>query len=428
MKFDKKILILLYLFYVVFGWALFVLYYNAQGESIFKMSFHYGELIESIIKTGKYQGYYFVNTNDVYLTFSAHRLPLIPYFIVGISYLTSSTSVIVVGFVKNLIWQLPFTLGMFHFFNYPQVDKKYKLIFGGLILFFPQVIINSFALGMEEGYIIPILVGFFGVLFFKNRDEGFSKDLQLLGLLLISFWLKNTFMYILPVIIGVLFLFRRSYKFLAVGLVSYAFSVVVLMSFNLKNSGEFTLRYPFKYWNLYKGNNPKTFDYYPTYTLDAFDYIDPELQLGEVKDQWEFDDYYKEKYDSFINNYPSEAVWGYVKKFAVLFFDIRPNGKFTDDWSMAQVIGVFFMILIRVIQWLSVALGLYLLFSKNTKEVKLTIFLYLSFLAGYFLPYVLGWGTFRHISPLFAPVIFGFVYIFSCLPKLNLLKKSNNDF
>lgn len=400
-----------YLLYVIFGTTIFIVYNKAWEQTIFQLPFLYGELLESISKTGEYKGYYHVNTNGVYLTFSAHRLPLITYFLYYSSRIFHTENMVYIAFIKNLFWQLPTAIGFYYFYTFSAIRRSWKLAATAFLLFFPQLTMYSFTVGLEEGYIIPAVTGFMGILLF-NKNETTTKYLQLTAFLILLFWLKNTFLYIVPFMLLMLWVLSKNHKVALLGVVAYGISIYLLMSFNLKNAGEFTVRYPYKYWNLYKGNNPKTFDFYPKYTLDAMDYLAPELFPGEVKNQWEFDDFYKKKYDDYLKEQPSAVFLGYIKKFFVVTLDVRPNGKFLQKFRIQDLIGVPFMVVIRLLLWSSIFSMLWQLFKSHSLHLKLKMVTYLAFLGIYFAPYIIGWGTERHISPLFVPIVFGFLFMY----------------
>lgn len=411
-----------YLLYVIFGTTIFIVYNKAWEQTIFQLPFHYGELLESIAKTGKYQGYYHVNTNDVYLTFSAHRLPLITYFLYYGSRIFQTENMVYIAIIKNLIWQLPTAIGFYYFYTLPTIHRSWKLAVTAFLMFFPQLMMYSFTASLEEGYIIPVVIGFVGIFLF-NKKETTTKYLQLTAFLILMFWLKNTFLYVIPFMIVLLWAVSKNYRIALVGILGYGLSIYLLMSFNFKNTNEFTVRYPFKYWNLYKGNNPKTFDFYPTYTLDAMDYLVPELFPGDVKNEWEFDDFYEKKYKKYLKEQPQAVYMGYIKKFLVVGFDVRPNGKFLQEFRVQDLIGVPFMVVLRLLQWATIVVMLWQLFKPHSIHLKLKMISFLAFLALYFAPYVIGWGTERHISPLFVPIVFGFVFMYESFFSTKIFSK-----
>ena len=415
-----------YLLFIFWG-SLIYIFFNAEANSsIFNLSFHYGELLKSLIENGKFEGYYLVNSNGVYLSFSAHRLPLIPYFITGVSKLIQSTDNNSIALIKNIIWQIPLAYSFGLLWKYEKLDKRLKIVALAFIFICPQIIKNSFTLGMEEGYIISLVGCFFGILLFEDQNSK-SKYWKLIGILFICFWLKNTFMYIIPFLLVMVYFLTKKNKIVVIGFIAYLFCIFALMSFNKTNSGEFTLRYPFKYWNLYKGNNKATFDYYPKYSLDALDYNSPILQKGDVSNQWEFDDFYKKKYNEFVSENLSTVIWMDTKKLFYVLFDFRNSGGFTEEISFYHTIAVGFMFIFRIIQMIAIFLLLKLLFSKKQKtQDRLITFSALLFFAMYLAPYILGWGTERHISPLVLPVIYGALYGFSKL-KPDFKSWQNNE-
>ncbi len=406
--------ILFYFVFVLWGWIIFVFFnFNEAGSDIYHLSFYYGELLQSIIEKGKFESYNLVNTNGVYLTFKAHRLPLIPYFIVLISKIFHTKDTNFISLIKNLIWQIPFYYSLLLVWRFPGLKKNLKILSISFILVFPQVIKNSFTLGMEEGYIISVFTAFFAILLFESEHSK-SKYWKLLALMMICYWLKNNFVYIIPFMLGVIYYLCRDIKILTVGIIGYIICNLMLLSFNKMNTGKFTLQYPWKYWNLYKGNNAETFKYYPEYSLDVFDQISPILEKNQVKNEWEFDDFYKKVYQDYVSEHKKEVLTMYLKKSLILLVDIRPTGRFEKEFDKYQIIGMVFMFIFRLIEFYGMFLFLKIFRNKAVGlRVKMMVLSCLILYALYLSAFILAWGIERHISPLFVPVILGFLYAYS---------------
>lgn len=400
-KFKPEFIYVVVFIYVFLVSAVLVRYLHLSGKHIGDMYYGFGELVNSLIGTGRYEV-----CNSICL--HAHRFPFVPLFLYSISFISLKLSVVL--FLKNVI------VGFILAFVFKNILIKnlnhFTVLSIFLVLVTPQFILHGFNIDYEEPYVTVVvaLVSYF-LLFHKKEEINtkFSTESLIFGLInILLFSIKSSLTYLclfLPVLYFIRYRERRS--LIIQYLVLFIF-IIMWSSFNYINSGRFTISSSWNSWNLYKGNNQYTLQYYPKYNLDILDQkgmIEAPLSLTN---EWVLDDYYKTGVKAFILNNPIIFLKSVFVKAATFFFEIRPfgleYGGFRYD-SPLKYVGTFFMLLHRLLFLLTLVISIFFIKSK-VKELRSLSILFLGFIFFYSGPFLLGFAYERHYVPLFLPVVF----------------------
>jgi hypothetical protein len=199
-----------------------------------------------------------------------------------------------------------------------------------------------------------------------------------------------------------------------------------LDTFNLKNSGRFTLKYSLEWFNIYKGNNELTSKFYPKYSIDVLDYLDIYKIPESVKNEWEFNDFFKEKAQTYYKNNLDKIIEFLPTKILTIWLDVRPNsvipGTEQSYFTPLKLLGVFYMVLFRIMQWFCLVYLFLQLFGKNRKHFAALSLKYISLIGLVFIPYTIAFGFERHLLPVIIPTVLTLIQIIETRNRLLVSK------
>jgi hypothetical protein len=421
---SRTKVILFTLFYVSLGTVfVYFIYLKEWNNSIFKLAFNFGDVVENIVKYRKFEGKYM---NGIDIPFRAHRLPGIPYFIAYLSIIIGTQKVFYVALCKNLIFALLWVPILNEGINQSKISHFLKIAFVAFILSFPQIFLHSLQIDLEESYVIPILAYYWILI---NQQKPFNKWQKGYFLILPSllFFSKNTFLYIVPILSVIIILSDlKKLKLVLGSLVFLAISAYGLATFNLKNSGRFTLKYSLEWFNIYKGNNELTSKFYPKYSIDVLDYLDIYKIPESVKNEWEFNDFFKEKAQTYYKNNLDKIIEFLPTKILTIWLDVRPNsvipGTEQSYFTPLKLLGVFYMVLFRIMQWFCLVYLFLQLFGKNRKHFAALSLKYISLIGLVFIPYTIAFGFERHLLPVIIPTVLTLIQIIETRNRLLVSK------
>ena len=421
---SKQKIVFLTLLYILLG-SVFVyfIYLKEWDSSIFKLSFNFGDVVENIIKYGKFEGKYM---DGMDIPFRAHRLPGIPYFIALLSILLGTQKVFYIALVKNLIMALLWIPILNEGINQRQLKPLFKIVLAVFVLSFPQIFLHSLQIDLEESYVIPILAYYWILV---NQQKPFNKWQKGYFLILPSllFFSKNTFLYIVPILSVIIILSDfKKLKLVLGSLVFLAISGYGLATFNLKNSGRFTLKYSLEWFNIYKGNNELTSKFYPKYSIDVLDYLDIYKIPESIKNEWEFNDFFKQKAQTYYKNNLDKIIEFLPTKILTIWLDVRPNsvipGTEQSYFTPLKLLGVFYMVVFRIMQWFCLVYLFLQLFGKNRKHFAGLSLKYISLIGLVFIPYTIAFGFERHLLPVIIPTVLTLIQIIETRNRLLVSK------
>lgn len=375
-------------------------YLHLSGKSIANMYYGFGELVTSLISTGRYE---VCST----VCFHAHRFPFVPLFLYLLSFVSSKLTVLL--FLKNIF------VGLSLIYIFKNVLTKNSNYFSLLLIFFvlitPQFILHGFNLDYEEPYVMIILALVSYLLLFHQNSNGQGKtntESIVFGLLVILLFSVKSSLTYLSLFLPLLYFIRHREKRSLIIQYLLLFSFVISWSsFNYVNSRRFIMSSSWNGWNLYKGNNQYTLQYYPKYNLDILDQEGMVEAPLNITNEWELDNYYTIKAKEFIIKNPAIFIKSAFIKTGTFFFEVRPFGI---EWGgkrydgVLKYFGTFFMMIQRFFFFLTLTVSLFFLKSK-VKELKVLAILFLGFIFFYSAPFLIGFAYERHYVPLLLPIV-----------------------
>ena len=393
--------------YVLLGTAAMDRWQHRGGQSIRELGFGYGVLISAVEDTGEYRVPEGVHYPGV--SFSAHRLPFIPFFLMALKD-TLGDDLRWVALVKCLLFGGLLVAAVTTVLRTARAPLWAVLLLLGVVLTMPRWAVNVFEVGLEEGYNITVLALLFVLLWFDDAAGrarvGWVMTVGCLLVLLL--FLKSSMVYwclAVPVFVG----FRRRDWREAVVLMSLvAIGLYGLAAFNERNSGHFTIGSSWEGWNLYKGNSEHSLELYPPYSLDILDYEGKVVADRPLVDEWDHNAYFKQRAVAFIQAHPGAFFELAVRKAWIFYGEIRASGLSKRGESRyarpEYLLQIPWMVVFRVMLWAAVLLSLQTLWRAPWRSDAAVVALtYLAFLALYSAFHVIGFAYERHVMPVVMP-------------------------
>jgi|GEM_PF-1533830 len=398
------------LIYAIVGAALVNRWDHRHGVSIRELGFGYGVLIEAIETTGDYK---VCEIHYPGVCFSAHRLPLIPASLMtGASLVGDDQARITL--LKSGIMTGGLAVILIFVMRFSTVPTGWFIIGTLGMLSMPRWVITFFALSVEEAYLsVPLALILTLALFGSKRWWRSIWAGGVLGsLLVVLLFLKNSMPFLCVALPLLIWWTYRNTRTTTVALLIVVVGTAALAAFNRANSGQWTIGSSWAGWNLYKGNNSATADFYPRYSLDLLDYEDRISFEDAPTDEWDYDHQLKEQAWIFIRENPLSFVKLSLLKAWVFLVDVRPNGAQNDEPGRAdflKLLQVGWMVAFRVILWaVIIRAGRDLLSLRWTAPEFCAALLYYGFMALYGGFYVVGFAYERHVVPIMLPTILVF--------------------
>lgn len=381
-----------------------------SGQSLRELGFGYGVLIGAIEDTGAYRVAAGVHYPGV--AFSAHRLPFIPKFLLGLKAVLGD-DLGRVALAKCLLFGGLVVAAIGVLLRGCRAPLWLVLLLLGLVLTMPRWVLNTFEVGLEEGYNTPVLALLFALLWFQPGDGrscwGWTLGVGLLLVLLL--FLKSSMVYWCLAVPVLVWLRWRNPARAGVLLGLVLGGLLLLASFNARHAGCFTIGSSWEGWNLYKGNCEHTAELYPPYSLDLLDYEGKVTADRPLKDEWEHNDYFRHKAFSFIREHPVQFLELAVRKAWIFYGEIRASGLAQRGESRyakpAYLLQIPWMLAFRVALWAAILLAVAAVIRAPWRsELSMAALTYLVFLVLYSGFHVVGFAYERHVMPVVMPTIF----------------------
>jgi hypothetical protein len=389
---------------------------HRSGQRVSQLGFGYGVLIDAIEKTGEYRVAAGVHYPGI--TFSAHRLPFIPYFLIALQ-LTLGDDLNRVALAKCLLFNSLLILAVLGVLRSARAPAWGVLLLLGFVLTMPRWGLNIFEVGLEEGYNITVLTLLFSLLWFSDEREQSQLGWTLVvgGLLVLLLFLKSSMIYWSLTVPVLAWLRARNLRaaFTLFGMV--VAGLLALAAFNREHAGRFTIGSSWEGWTLYKGNCEFTKQLYPLYSLDILDYTGKVTADRPLLDEWDHSAYFKQRAVSFIRSHPAEFVGLVVRKAWVFYAEVRPTGLQQDETRYGKPIDLLqipWMLLFRVMLWAAILLALRTLWrTRGRTTAGLTALTYLVFLFLYTGFHLVGFAYERHVMVVVMPTALYLVWHWS---------------
>jgi hypothetical protein len=393
--------------YTVGGAFLLNHWQHRNGQSVTSIGFGYGVLIRAIERTGAYR---VVGVHYPGIAFSAHRLPLIPYFLIFLQGVTGD-DLGRVAFLKSLVFNAFLGAAGLIVLARSRAPLGWVLLILGVVFTMPRWILNVFEVGLEEGYEIGVLGLLFALLWFVPPPTALGRRLAWaagLGLLLVMLlFIKSSMLYWCVACPGLIALRGRDWRPALVALALVAAGLLALAEFNSVHAGRFTLESSWEGWNLYKGNGPYTRALYPPYSLDILDDQGKMVADRPLRDEWDYNEYFKARAVAFIRAHPGVFVELALKKAWIFYVEVRDSGLRWGEKRMGTPLAwaqLAWMLVFRAAFWWAIFDAARRLGRGEWRLPQGSVALgYLGFLVLYSGFHVVGFAYERHVMPVVLP-------------------------
>lgn len=403
----RWLLLGLLLAYVLAGTCVMDRWQQRGGQSIRQLGFGYGVLIAALEDTGEYRVPAGVHYPGV--AFSAHRLPFIPYFLIGLRDILGD-DLRRVAFAKCLVFGGLLLAGVMIVLRTARAPLWGVLLLLGLVLTMPRWALNVFEVGLEEGYNIPALALLFVLLWFSDAPAraGLAWAALTGGVLVLLLFLKSSMVYwclAVPLLVG---LRQRDWRATAMMLALVIVGLYGLAEFNRRHSGRLTIGSSWEGWNLYKGNSEYSKDLYPPYSLDILDYEGKIVADRPLADEWDHNAYFKRRAVDFIRTHPGEFLDLAVRKAWIFYGEVRASGlpqRGDSRYGRPEyLLQIPWMLAFRVMLWAGILLAVQTLWVLPWRsDAAMVALTYLAFLVLYSGFHVVGFAYERHVMPVVMP-------------------------
>lgn len=300
-----------------------------------------------------------------------------------------------------------------------------------LLFLGPQYLKHAISIQYEESLLIDWLPAYFlllgALLVRQSSAQPLAKTeyailafLVLLGCSL--YFLKSSMLaFGLTLIAAPLVLVKVPTWFRAVAFLPFLVGLIWWGSVNYHYHGEVRLGSSYNGENLYRGQNAYSYQVYPELNLDRLiDSSEMILNSGEhvplpnwsrhypaFKGEWQWHDYFKELNGQWVKEHPADAMAFTLRKIYVFFVEPRkvPFRQTTHpetephDYSPASLVaGIVWIVLLRVVFFISVALAIRALWRH--RSLGNFALWQLLFIGSYSAPYLVGFSYQRHITPM----------------------------
>ena len=396
----------LLLVYTIVGVAVMDRWQHRSGQTLAQLGFGYGVLIEAIEKTGEYRVAPGVHYPDV--SFSAHRLPFIPYFLLGMKRVLGD-DLRRVALAKCLVFNALLGLAILRVLRTAMAPLGSVLLLLGFALTMPRWVLNVFEVGLEEGYNITALALLFALLWFSTAAEraraGWALNLGLLLVLLL--FLKNSMLYWCLAVPVLVWMRTRDLRAAAIPLGLVLAGLLGLAAFNRVHAGRFTVKSSWEGWNLTKANSADSLELYPPYSLDILDYEGKVVADRPLKDEWDHNAYFTSRAVDFIRSHPAAFLELMVRKAWIFYGEVRASGLSRGESRYGKpvyLLQIPWMILFRVMLWAAILLALQTAWRESWRtDAALTALTFLAFLVLYSGFHLVGFAYERHVMPVVMP-------------------------
>jgi hypothetical protein len=406
-------LLLFLLIYAALGSLMVIQYLHCWNDSLESLQFGFGPLIRSIMRTNEYK----VTCPDG-ISFTAHRLPFIPYFLAAVGSLIRD-NVAVAMIVKNLLFVpllgYPIALAL----KGSRLPVLFYLLMFLSVLSMPQLVLHTFHVTCEEPFIVPLLAVMSGILYFgplHDRDKRRYWPHALFALCnLILFLTKSSMTCICIVLAFLPFLAFSRRGLLVLNVVALLAGMLAWAGFNYHNSGHFTISSSLNGSHFHKGNNRYALEYYPRRSLDLLPPLGEEGEhpRAEIKDEWDLYKYHRAKALEFIREHSSSFARLTWRRFFAFFIEVRPYGSTDPSGEIHRpfkYLGMAYMVFFRLLFLSSIVSSCCILLARDA-ALSRPAWCYLLMVAFYAAPCVLGYAYERHVVPLVMPTALYVMYL-----------------
>lgn len=379
------------------------------GQPLAALGFGYGVVIHSLDQTGEYRAPAGVHYPGV--AFSAHRLPFIPYFLMGWRKVLGD-DLGRVALAKCLVFGTLLAGAVGLVLRHSRLPLGAVMAALGLALTMPRWVLNAFEVHLEEGYNIPALALLFALLWFVPAAawRTWGRAVGIAALVVLLLYLKGSMVYWCLAVPALVWWRDRDLKAALVSLMCLFLGAWGLANFNHANSGRFTIGSSWEGWTLYKGNCAQTAELYPPYSLDILDYEGKVMADRPLKNEWDHSAYFRQKAVDFIRQHPGEFLKLALRKAWIFYAEVRASGLQQRGESRyarpEYLLQIPWMLAFRAALWAAIGLAVLTLWRHPWRsEEGATALTYLVFLGLYSGFHIVGFAYERHVMPIVMPTM-----------------------
>jgi len=339
----------------------------------------------------------------------AHRLPFVPYFLAAVSLLWNEQLPALI--IKNILIQSLLLFVVISWWRRPKV-RYFAAALIVYVLFFPQVVRHGFALIPEEGYLVALMAFLMHGLLEAPRYDKLSQFLPYALGCGIAYLTKGSMLLVAPVMCF-LFYYRSGKTGVLVMFTSVVTAAMLLWGLTtLQNTGHFSLTTDLAGYEVWKGNNPGTLDFYPHDSLDNLSAAVPARETGE--NRWEWSGRLQNEAVGFLQDEPFIAAKLFALRFYRAFVTIFPV-RSTSSWADSPYgflrpylkdIGIVYMLIFRLLSFAALVHAISTITRETGgSELRTAAVSYLVFVAAFAAPYLIAFNYESQIIPLVFPTI-----------------------
>ena len=356
------------------------------------------------------------------------RLPLVPYLLAALYSISDKQMMAIV--VKNFLIQ-PLLL---YVLLYWWIRCAYSVQAVALIIFvlvFPQVWRHGFSLIPEEGYLIAALAFVFHGLLVSPGFGRVSAFVPYAIVTALLFLIKGSMLIVAPTLIALYFYRTRDVRVFFLFGVAFTAAMMTWGFMTFNGTGKFALSTTLSGYEIWKGNNPRTIDYFPHHTLDILSGEVPQRRAGESP--WDWSHRLQQEALEFVLSEPLVATKLLNLKFYQVFVSITAESS--PSWSSSQFgflrpwlkgVGVIFMCAFRLLFFASLIVAIAAIACKPAgSDERTAAVCYLVFVFAFSFPFLVAWGTERRIMPMVIPTV---LYLLFALEHGTLRPPSDSRF
>ena len=413
-KFSFIIIILFLLLKLIASY----IYYFSYELNIFNLSNIFGGYIESLSTSNEFKSCNLDNHYTIYFDENiscaySMRMPVIPYLY--LIFTLFSKKYFVIAILKNILLSFIFLI-LFKIFY-----KKIKLIDKNIFYIFNFFLLSCYYISRnttKKNELTPILVISLSTVIYFTKSSTFLC--LFISIIINLIWLKkeNNLKVILTILISL--------------------SLVMLWGYrNLNVSNSFNIGSSINWVNGYHGLNDTALQIYPEIALDqiffaeSFELKNKKIILNndniviKFENEWDKNDYYKNKSLNWIKESPVDFIKLTYKKFYNFFiylkktpYSVGPKvNKEYKEYSFQELVVFTWLIFGR----LSTILLLFFIY-KNWRNEKFMCTFIILMCGAYSLPYLIGFNYERHITPFIIMTIFSNIMLYNANKNRLLLK------
>jgi hypothetical protein len=391
--------------------------------NLYKADYWMGELVESIVERGEYRGCYpspvSAQPATVGLCFSAHRMPVVPWFMAITAKIWNDITFFVV--LKNVVLTVLLVIPLWMMLAPLRSWWPLAAAMIAVFLLDPANLQMFMGTVSEESFFVPQMALAGALLFIRDMRRPLSTA-RLIGLALLVMAMPMTkSSALLPaavIAVAPLIFVRPNRLTPLLPLAGLVVSLALWGAFTYKATGHFAFGSSLSSlngYNLHHGYTPYYGEVAPRYHLDVPVWRGQIKLEAPVKDEWEFNKHFADRAIAFAKEDPLRTAWYFAIKIYTAVFKITPEYRLQSGedgfFHPKHLILTAGLLIDRFIMWLSLGIAAVVCWRivrqpagwktllQNPDGWAAVVLILVSL--SYLLPFVIAFANYRHIVPLY---------------------------